>query len=92
MINESFQTFTSGDVTYQIGFASSGSMFSSLTVQGSKAVVGEGRYDAGGLIYDSTQVYSGVGTWKDLTYRTITLAEPATGAFLAWLQKYAVKQ
>lgn len=30
--------------------------------------------------------------WTDPAYRTITLAEPATGAFLAWLQKYAVKQ
>lgn len=92
VFNKSFQTFTSEDVTYQIGFTSSGSTFSSLTVQGSKSAVGEGRYDAGGLIYDSTQVYSGFGTWKDLTYRTITLAEPATGAFFEWLQQAAVKQ
>lgn len=45
--------------------------------------------------YGSKFVYEGGDTnpgWTDPAYRTITLAEPATGAFLAWLQKYAVKQ
>ena len=35
------------------------------------------------------QVESG---WIDQAYRTITLTEPATGEFLTWLQKNAVKQ
>lgn len=43
---------------------------------------GKHAYDAG---------TEGTG-WTDPAYRTITLAEPATGAFLEWLQKYAVKQ
>lgn len=30
--------------------------------------------------------------WKDEAYRTIVLDEPATGDFLTWLQKNAVKQ
>lgn len=30
--------------------------------------------------------------WIDQAYRTITLAEPATGEFLTWLQANAVKQ
>lgn len=30
--------------------------------------------------------------WIDQAYRTITLTEPATGEFLTWLQKNAVKQ
>lgn len=36
-------------------------------------------------------VYIPIG-WIDSAYRTITLAEPATGEFLTWLQKNAVKQ
>lgn len=40
-------------------------------------------------VYDAGSSETG---WTDPAYRTITLAEPATGAFLAWLQKYAVKQ
>ena len=36
-------------------------------------------------------VYSVIG-WIDSAYRTITLAEPATGDLLTWLQKNAVKQ
>lgn len=30
--------------------------------------------------------------WKDEAYRTIVLDEPATGDFLTWLQKNAIKQ
>lgn len=36
-------------------------------------------------------VYSVIG-WIDSAYCTITLAEPATGDLLTWLQKNAVKQ
>ena len=31
-------------------------------------------------------------TWTNEAYRTIILDEPATGDFLTWLQKNAVKQ
>ena len=37
------------------------------------------------------KVVEGSG-WIDQAYRTITLKEPATGEFLTWLQKNAVKQ
>lgn len=30
--------------------------------------------------------------WVDQAYRTITLAEPATGELLTWLQKNATKK
>lgn len=39
----------------------------------------------------SQTVYSVIG-WIDSAYRTITLAEPATGDLLTWLQRNAVKQ
>lgn len=40
-------------------------------------------------VYDAGTEGTG---WTDPAYRTITLAEPATGAFLEWLQQAAVKQ
>lgn len=46
--------------------------------------------------YDSTvaaHIYSDTLTsWENSAYRTITLASPATGDLLTWLQKNAVKQ
>ena len=45
------------------------------------------------IYYDSTEVYDGPSeVWVDEAYRTITLAEPATGDLLTWLQSNAVKQ
>ena len=54
------------------------------------------------LFYDTTSVASGIGRltdgefqitdWTDEAYRTITLASPATGDMLTWLQANAVKQ
>lgn len=34
----------------------------------------------------------GASGWIDQAYRTITLAEPATGELLTWLQKNATKK
>ena len=46
--------------------------------------------NSSGPSFDRT-VYIPTG-WIDSSYRTITLAEPATGDLLTWLQANAVKQ
>ena len=92
VLNSSLQAVGKGDVTFPIGFTSNGSIFSRVTVQSSKSVHGDGGYDAGGLLYDSVQVYAMFGVWTNETYRTVTFLEPPNGELLAWLQVNAVKQ
>lgn len=92
VLHSSFQAVDKGDVTFPIGFTSNGSIFSRFTVQGSKSITADGHYDAGGLLYDSVQVYAMFGVWTNEAYRTVTFLEPPTGDLLAWLQVNAVKQ
>lgn len=83
---------------YTISFLSNGVSFSEISTSGT--------WKGNKLYFDSTSVATGVGiiqdgeyagwrnisNWVNETYRTITLASPATGDFLTWLEANAVKQ
>lgn len=50
------------------------------------------RLDNDNYVYVGEQSHGSQMEWRDDAYRTITLAEPATGETLTWLQNNAVKQ
>lgn len=87
--NALLDSFT--EVEADINFVSNGESFDSLA-----CYIAERRFfisyftgATGKAVWDSDGGWEGVSSQA---YRTITLAEPATGDLLTWLQTNAVKQ
>ena len=84
-------------ITESVNFTSNGTNFTSITIK----ISPDGECY---IKYDNTRVckpqvaknsdgtYSIVPAWTNSAYCTITLASPATGDLLTWLQSNATKQ
>lgn len=84
-------------ITESVNFISNGTNFTSITIK--IAPVGESYIKYDNTIVCNLQVgknpdgtYGINPIWTNSSYCTITLASPATGDLLTWLQANAVKQ
>ena len=84
-------------ITESVNFISNGTNFTSITIKIDP--VGEDYIKYDNTIVCNilvTKISNGTYTidprWTNSAYRTITLASPATGDLLTWLQANAVKQ
>ena len=68
----------------EIPFKSNSTNFQKIEVRGN-------ALPRSGIYYDVIIVWN-TDVWTNSAYRTITLASPATGDLLTWLQRNAVKQ
>lgn len=90
LLNETLTGFDQGLVSfeYNVNFTSNGNNYSILKTGKST------DYISDTLIYDTVIVYNrtGLNTWKNEAYRTITFATSPTGNLLTWLQANGTKQ
>ena len=88
VLNETLPTPDS-DLFFSINFVSNNHSYTAIIWDSDVTcyTYGKPSSEGGG----GQAVYSVIG-WIDSAYRTITLAEPATGDLLTWLQSNAVKQ
>lgn len=73
-----------GLITIKIPFESNSTNFQKIEIYGHSL-------PRSGIYYDAIKVWN-TSDWTDEAYRTITLASPATGDLLTWLQSNAIKQ
>lgn len=71
-------------ITIKIPFESNSTNFQKIEMHGLSL-------PRSGIYYDAIKVWD-TNDWTDEAYRTITLASPATGDLLTWLQSSATKQ
>lgn len=93
VINSNYSSVAS--ISANVKFKSNNISYNSISIQ--IAPVGNSyiKYDnttACNIIANKVSNFAAEATWTNEAYRTIVLDEPATGDFLTWLQKNAVKQ